>query len=79
MEENFLSFHPHKKIPNGSFQEIEEKLLHTVQIDENDLPIILEKIEGAPGAPLRIKRLNLEKRSDALTYNLYLELWRKEP
>ena len=76
-EENIISFRSQKRA--GS--QIEEKLLHTVQIDENDLPRILEILEGNPSNHVRIKRLNLEKHPSHSTYNLYLELyriWRKD-
>ena len=73
-EENFLSFRSHKK--TGS--EVEEKLTHTVQIDENDLPKILKQLEGTPESSIRIKRLHLERKPSSSNYNLYLELWRKE-
>lgn len=79
-KENYLKFRSNKKIENGSFHEIEEKLIHTVQIDENDLQVLLEKIEGNTHSrpPLRIKRLSLEKIHDAPRYTLNLELWRKD-
>jgi hypothetical protein len=79
-KENHLLFRSHKKVENGLFHDVEEKLIHTVQIDENDLATILRKIEGASDyqPSLRIKRLNLERQHDAPHYNLYLELWRKE-
>jgi len=79
-KENRLQFQSHRKLENGGFHEIEEKLLHTVQIDENDLQAILDKIDGVGNSPslLRIKRLSLEKIPDAPRYTLYLELWRKE-
>lgn len=72
-EENFLSFRSHKKTSS----EVEEKLARTVQIDENDLPEILKRIEN-PESSIRIKRLYLERRPSSSNYNLYLELWRKE-
>ncbi len=79
-KENRLEFKSHKKAKNGGFHEIEEKLIRTVQIDENDLQAILDTLEGADSSRplLRIKRLNLEKIHDAPRYTLYLELWRKE-
>jgi hypothetical protein len=73
-EENFLVFRSHKKIAS----DIEEKLTHTVQIDENDLPKILKQLEGSPELPIRIKRMHIERRPSSSNYNLYLELWRKE-
>jgi len=73
-DENFLSFRSHKKFAS----EVEEKLIHTVQIDENDLPKILNQLEGSRESSIRIKRLHLERVPSASNYNLYLELWRKE-
>ena len=78
-KENHLQFHTHRKSKNGPFQESEERLSHTVQIDENDLQAILEAIEGtSPRLPLRIKKITLEKIHNTPRYTLYLELWRKE-
>jgi hypothetical protein len=73
-EENFILFRSQKK--TGSM--VEEKLLHTVQIDENDLPRVLEILEGNPESSIRIKRLHLEKHPSHSNYNLYLELWLKD-
>ncbi len=81
-KENVLCFKPYRKIENGLCKEIEEKLIHTVEIDADDLQLLLEKIEGKQNtteqSSLRIHRLTLEKVEQAPHYTLHLELWRKE-
>lgn len=77
-KENLFCFKSHRKVSCGSFHEVEEKLISTVQIDENDLPKILAKLENTSACSIRIKRCFLERHDHFPTFNLYLELWRKE-
>ncbi|MBS3905190.1 MAG: hypothetical protein KGZ39_07680 [Simkania sp.] len=80
--DNTIHLQTHKKITTGLCREIKEILSHPIEIDEKDLPSILEELEGKETQlekpPLRIYCFSLEKKETSPHYTLYFELWRKE-